>query len=117
MAYDEKLAARVRRLLSRKTGYSERKMFGGICFMLNGHMCSGVLNEDLIVRVGSEDYRHALQRPHTRRFDFTGKPMKGFVVVAPKGYRSDKSFKDWMVMGTQCARLLPAKSKNNKRKP
>ncbi len=81
MSFDENLATRVRRHLKRKADYPERKMFGGLCCMLNGNMCGGVLNDDLIVRVSREEYEIALKQPHTRKFDFTGKPMKGFVVV------------------------------------
>ena len=112
MSFDANLAMRVRRLLNRKAGYSERQMFGGICFMLRGNMCGGVLNDDLIVRVKPDDYAPALKRPHTRQFDFTGRPMKGFVVVRPKGCRSGKSFKDWIELGTKCARSMPVKNKN-----
>ncbi|OGI45386.1 MAG: hypothetical protein A2151_06860 [Candidatus Muproteobacteria bacterium RBG_16_65_34] len=109
MSYDEKLAARVRRALNRKQGLSERKMFGGICFMLNGNMCGGVLDDELIVRVLPDEYEAAMKRPHTRAFDFTGKPMKGFVVVSPDGCRSDAALKDWVAVGARCARALPAK--------
>ena len=114
MSFNTNLATRARRLLKRKTGYSERQMFGGLCFMLHGNMCGGVLNDDLIVRVKPDEYDAALRRPHTRQFDFTGKPMKGFVVVTPKGCRTDKSIKDWIALGTRCAQSLPAKSKNKK---
>ena len=116
MSFNANLALRVRKMLCRKTGFSERKMFGGICFMLNGHMCSGVLRDDLIMRVSREDYENSLKQPHTRKFDFTGKPMKGFVVVTPKGYRSEKSFASWMALGIRCARSMPAKREKKKRK-
>lgn len=116
MSFDENLATRVRRHLKRKADYPERKMFGGLCCMLNGNMCGGVLNDDLIVRVSREEYEIALKQPHTRKFDFTGKPMKGFVVVTTKGYRSDKSFKYWIALGVNCARSQPAKGRKKKRK-
>jgi TfoX/Sxy family transcriptional regulator of competence genes len=115
MSYDEKLAMRVRKSLSRKQGFSERKMFGGLCFMLNGNMCGGVLDGDLIVRVMPEEYAAMMKRPHTRAFDFTGKPMKGFVVVAAPGCRSDASLKNWVAVGARCARTLPAKRKKSPR--
>lgn len=115
MSFDEKLASRVRRLLRRKTGFSERKMFGGLCFTLSGHMCGGVLNDDLIVRVGPENYEAALKRPYTRKFDFTGKPLTGFVVVTKKGCISDKTLTDWVALGTRCARSQPAKTTRKKR--
>ncbi len=116
MSYDEKLAVRVRKTLNRKQGFSERKMFGGICFMLNGNMCGGVLDDDLIVRVMPDEYAAMMKRPHTRAFDFTGKPMKGFVVVAPKGCRTETALKNWVAVGTHCASTLPAKRKKRARK-
>lgn len=109
MAYDEKLAARVRRLLSRQPELSERKMFGGICFLLRGHMCCGVLGDQLIVRVEREHYEAALKRPHTRVMDITGRPMRGFVVILPKGYATGKALGAWLAVGTRCAHSLPAK--------
>ncbi len=116
MSYDEKLTVRVRKTLNRKQGFSERKMFGGICFMLNGNMCGGVLNDDFIVRVKPEKYAAMMKRPHTRAFDFTGKPMKGFVVVAPKGCRTEAMLKKWVAMGIRCASTLPAKRKKRPQK-
>lgn len=77
--------------------------------MLNGNMCCGVLNDELIVRVKPAEYDAAMKRLHTRILDFTGKPMKGFVVVLPKGYSSAKALKDWITMGVKCARSRPAK--------
>ena len=87
MSYDEKAAERVRKALSGRRGVSEKKMFGGIAFMLDGAMCCGVLKDDLIVRVGAELGAKALAQPHARPFDFTGKPMTSIVYVAPAGYR------------------------------
>ena len=86
-------------------------MFGGICFMIHGNMCGGVLRADLIVRVRAEKFEPAIKQPNTRAFDFTGKPMKGFVVVTPKGYRTDTSFKNWVALGIECARARPRKIK------
>lgn len=114
MAYDEKLAARVRLLLSRKHGLSERKMFGGICFMLRGNMCCGVLDNHLIVRVEAQDYDAAMNRPYTRVMDITGRPMRGFVVVLPKGYAAGKTLSEWVVVGARCARSLPTKAVKKK---
>lgn len=110
MPYDEALAARVRVLLARRRGMHERKTFGGIAFLLNGNMCCGVHRDDLIVRVMPQEYAAALERPHVRAFDLTGRPMKGFVLVAPKGYRADDALKHWVAMGSRCARSLPAKA-------
>jgi TfoX/Sxy family transcriptional regulator of competence genes len=106
----------VRRALNRKPGLSERKMFGGICFMLNGNMCGGVLDDELIVRVMPDEYDAALKRPHIRAFDFTGKPMKGFVAVTPPGCRAEAALRDWVVTGAECARALAAKGAKKKPK-
>jgi TfoX-like protein len=85
-------------LLERKDSLVERKMFGGLAFMVNGHMCCGIVGEDLAVRTGPDACRQALSRPHARPMYFTGRPMKGFAFVAPEGYRSDADLKAW----TQC---------------
>ena len=114
MSYDEQLAHRLRLQLNRRPGFSERKMFGGICFMLHGNMCGGILRADLIVRVQPEEFDQAMRQPHTRAFDFTGKPMTGFVVVSPKGYRADIAFKNWVALGTECERTRPGKTKKIK---
>ena len=77
MAYDEELAARVRHVLGRQTGLTEKKMFGGITFLLHGNMCCGGATDDLVVRVGAEQYEEALAEPHARPMDFTGPFAKG----------------------------------------
>ena len=82
--------------------------------MLNGNMCCGVNKDDLMVRVMPEECDAALKRPHARVFDLTGKPMKGFVLVTPKGYSSDKALKEWIEMGVKCARSLLAKAAKKK---
>lgn len=110
MAYNERLAERIGFVLARRRGLTQRKMFGGIAFMLNGNMCCGALNDELMVRVMPDEYDAAMKRPHTRAFDFTGKPMKGFVVVLPKGYDSAKTLKAWVEIGAKYARSLPAKT-------
>lgn len=110
MPYDEVLAGRVRVLLARHRGMHERKMFGGIAFLLNGNMCCGVHRDDLIVRVMPEEYAAAVEQPHARAFDLTGRPMKGFVLVAPKGCRADDALKRWVAVGSRCARSLSAKT-------
>jgi len=109
MAYDETVARRVRRGLAKSSEITEKKMFGGIVFMVHGHMCCGVLGDKLIVRVGPAGYDAALSQPHARKMDFTGKPLKGFVYVEPKGYSSDKDLKVWISRGIQYVLSLPAK--------
>ena len=89
MAYDENLAQRIREQFEGLPGIVEKRMFGGIGFMLNGNMATGVIGENLIVRVGPDHYQSALQQPHARPFDFSGKPMKGWVMVTPEGYEAD----------------------------
>jgi TfoX/Sxy family transcriptional regulator of competence genes len=103
MSYDEKAAERARKALSGRRGMSEKKMFGGIAFMLNGAMCCGVLKDDLVVRVGAALNAKALAQPHTRPFDFTGKPMAGIVYVAPAGYRSGAALGKWIRWGAAAA--------------
>ena len=85
MPYDETLAQRVREILGPQASLSERKMFGGLAFMLNGNMCCCIDKENLVVRTGPDQYESALDRPHTRLFDFTGRPMRGFVYVDGAG--------------------------------
>lgn len=109
MAYDEKLATRVRTLLKRKPAFTERKMFGGIAFMLRGHMCCGVLNDDLVVRVAPRGYADALAQPHVRPMDFTGRALKGFVYVGRGGWRTDRALAGWVRHGVNFVASLPAK--------
>ena len=109
MAYDEALADRVRHVLGRHKELTEKKMFGGITFMLRGNMCCGVTKEDLVVRVGAEQYEKVLVEPHARPMDFTGRSMKGFVYVGPGGYRSDEALARWVKRGVDFALSLPAK--------
>lgn len=109
MSYDEGLAKRVRVVLERRRGISEKKMFGGLAFLVRGHMLCGVVGADLMVRVGPEAYERALARPHAREMDFTGRPLKGMVYVDASGVRTEKQLKSWVERGVQFARTLPAK--------
>ena len=109
MAYDEKLAERVRRALTPREGISEKKMFGGIAFMLRGNMCCGIVRDQLMVRVGPERYDDALARPHARPMDFTGRAMRGMVYVEPEGCRTDNALKSWVERGLAFAAALPPK--------
>ena len=99
MPFDETLAARLRPLFRGKSSVKERKMFGGLAFMVNGHMCCGIVGKDLVVRTGKDRFEEALRQPHARPMDFTGRPMKGFVFVSPAGYRSDRDLKSWTRRG------------------
>lgn len=109
MAYDEGLAQRVREILEEKPGFVEKKMFGGICFLLHGNMACGILDYDIIVRVGPEKYENALTLPHARVFDFTGRPMKGWVMVSHEGHESDEELFGWIQKGVDFAMSLPPK--------
>ncbi len=109
MAYDEGLAQRIRESLRDQPDLVEIKMFGGIGFMAQGNMVCGVLNDSLIVRVGPERYPEALAQPHTREFDFTGRPMAGWVTVSLQGYQEDASLETWVNLGITYALSLPPK--------
>lgn len=109
MAYDEGAAERIREALGKKIAYSERKMFGGLAFMVRGNMCVGVIGESLMARVGPDQYREMLGRTSVREMDFTGKPMTGYVYVDPPGFEDDAALDE--IVG-RCLRFnsgLPAK--------
>ena len=109
MAYDEELAGRVRRALAGREDLSEKKMFGGIAFMLRGNMGCGIVRDDLMVRVGPERHHEALAQPHARPMDFTGRPMRGMVYVTPDGCRTDSDLKRWLELGLEFAASLQPK--------
>ena len=96
MAYSESLAERVREALGKRKDVAEKKMMGGLTFMVNGKMCAGVLKDNLMVRLDPDVYEAALKKKGCRPMDFTGKPMKGFVFVGPKGTASKKDLKYWL---------------------
>ena len=109
MAFDEALAARVREALAPRAEVSERKMFGGIAFMVAGNMAVGVIDDDLMVRLGIEDAEHALAEPHVRPMDFTGRPAKGMVFVDAGGTAADEDLASWVDAGADFAASLPPK--------
>ncbi|HYG96200.1 MAG TPA: TfoX/Sxy family protein [Solirubrobacterales bacterium] len=109
MAFDEALADRIRDVLASRSELSERKMFGGIAFMLAGNMAVGVIGEDLMVRLDPADAEKALGEPHTRPMDFTGKPSKNMVYVDPQGTESDEDLAAWVEAGADFASSLPPK--------
>jgi len=117
MAYDLGLAERVRSLLERHSGFSERKMFGGICFMVNGNMCCGVLKTDLMLRLTPEEADLALKRPHVRPMDFTRTPMKSMVYVSAQGVDADQDLHHWVELARSIARKLPPKESAVAKKP
>ncbi len=109
MAYSQDLAQRVRQQLQQIPGYVEKKMFGGVGYMINGNMACGVHGDDLIVRLGPGGYEQALERPSVRPFDMTGRPMKGWIMVGPEGVRTPDQLAGWVRQGIAFAQSLPAK--------
>lgn len=109
MAYSESLAERVREIVSRIKGIEEKKMFGGVGFLLNGNMLVGVWKEFLIVRLGPEEGTKALKDKFVIPFDITGKPMKGWVMVVPDGVEDDSQLKKWIQRALKFVEKLPAK--------
>jgi hypothetical protein len=109
MAYSEALAGRIRHLLARRKNVEERKLFGGVGFLLNGNMLVGVWKESLIARLGPEGGDEALLEPHVREFDITGKAMRGWVMVAPEGVADDEQLGGWIRRAVEFVRRLPAK--------
>lgn len=108
MAYDENLADRVRAILAPEPRLGERKMFGGLAFMIDGHMCCGIVGSDLMLRLGHDGTEAALERRHVRPMDFTGRPMTSMVYVAPEGLRG-AALRRWVEKATAFARTLPPK--------
>ena len=109
MAYDQALAFRVRSHLTGTPLLVEKKMFGGIGFLVQGNMACGVHGDNLIVRLDPQDYQSALSRQHVRLFDMTGKPMKGWIFVLPEGVRTEEELAGWVQVGLEYAGRLPAK--------
>lgn len=110
LAFDEQLAGRVRKRLGRRAGLSEKRMFGGLAFLLNGNMCCGVHGQELIVRLDPAETDEALAEPHTRVFDLSGRPMKGgWILVKPTGLADDKALAKWVRVGVDYASALPKK--------
>ncbi len=109
MAYDEGLTQRIREFLEGKAGVREKKMFGGVAFLIGGNMCCGVVGDELMVRVGPDAYDEALAQPHARAMDFTGRPMRGMVYVAVAGFEDDADLSAWIGRGVAFAASLPAK--------
>lgn len=109
MAFDEGLAQRVREYFQEHTIAEEKRMFGGLGFLLNGNMCVGVMGDEIVVRVGPPNYDAALALPFSRAFDFTGRAMNGWVLVAAEGLAEDQELHAWLMRGEQFASALPPK--------
>ena len=108
MAYDERLAERIRNVLGDADGVSERKMFGGLAVLVNANMACGVVGDKLMLRLGRESAEEALRRASVRPMDFTGRPMKGMVYVEPAGLRG-VALRNWVERAVAYARSLPPK--------
>jgi len=110
MAYNERLAERIRATLNGERGWTERKMFGGLCFTLNGHMCCGIVGDTLMLRMGEERAIASLKKPHTREMDFTGRPLKGMIYVDSRGVATANALGTWIRTASEFVRTLPPKS-------
>lgn len=109
MAYDEDLAERIRVALRERHDIVEKKMFGGVAFLLAGQMCVGVWKDSLVARVGPEAYAEALEMPHVREFDITGRPMRGWVLVEPEGVENSVALRSWLERSVRFVESLPPK--------
>ena len=109
MAFDESLAARIRQHLARRKNVEEKKMFGGIGFLLNGNLLVGVWKDSLCVRLGPDQAEEALHERHAKEFDITGRPMKGWVLVEPEGIKDGKQLTGWIQRASKFVCTLRAK--------
>jgi TfoX/Sxy family transcriptional regulator of competence genes len=109
MPYSESLANRIRQAVKGRRGITEKKMFGGVGFMLHGNMCVGVWKTSLIARLGPEQAETALREPHVGEFDITGRPMKGWALVEAEGVETDEQLRGWVQRAVEFVRTLPVK--------
>ncbi len=109
MAYDEGLAERIRDVMRDRSDVVEKKMFGGLCFMVSGNMCCGIVKDTLMARVGPDKYDDFLKEEHAREMDFTGRAMKGMIYVSPQGLDLDKDLGKWIGRCLEFVETLPAK--------
>ena len=115
MAYDEKLAERISRILKGKRGLVEKKMFGGIAYMLKDKMFVGIAKNRLMVRVLNEKYEEYLKKPHAAEMDFTGRPLKGFLYISADGIKTEKQLSKWIDAGIEYVMKSPPKNKAGKK--
>ena len=109
MAYSESLARRIRQVFAHRREITEKKMFGGVCFLLNGNMCVGIWKTSLIVRLGPEQAATALEEPQVVKFDITGRPMKDWIMVEPDGLETDEQLTGWVQRAVVFVGGLPVK--------
>ena len=112
MAYDEKLAERVRAALAKRDDVVEKRMFGGIAFMVRGHMSCGIVASTLMVRLAPADADRLMNAPHVRPMDFTGRPMRGFLYVDPPGTKTAATLRQWVERATAYAEAQPVKTRS-----
>lgn len=117
MGYDEEIVQRVRAILAERPDVIERRMIGGLSFMVGGTMCCGVTGADLMVRLGAEAYAWALAQPHVRPMEFAGRPLKRFVRVDPDGFSTDSTLAAWVQRGIDCVATLPVKTSPARKRP
>ena len=110
MAYDERVLERIRHILAGRTDVVEKRMVSGRSSMVGGRLCCGVTGSDLMVRVGPSAYESALAQPHTRPMEFAGRPLVGYVLVAPEGYRATTALETKLQQGIDFVSTLPAKA-------
>jgi TfoX/Sxy family transcriptional regulator of competence genes len=109
MPYNEEIDERIRKIVSRWKNTDAKKMFGGVCHLLNGHMVCGVYQDFLILRLGAKASAETLKQPYARPFDITGKPMKGWVMLAGPGFKADAKLKSWLMKAKAFVKTLPPK--------
>jgi len=110
MAFDEGLAQRLREIFEYRADVEEKRMFGGLCFMVSGHMCCGIVGDNLLARVGPVNYEHCLDLDYASEMDFTGKAMRGLVYVAPAGIESDQDLERWVGYCSDFVASLPRRN-------
>src|SRR5712691_711775 len=104
MAYDERLANRIRQTFGSRSDITERRMFGGLAFLYLGRMCCGIVGSDLMVRIADDEFDALMRGRHVRPMDFTGKPLRGFVYVSPPGFRTAAALRTWVSRGERVAK-------------
>ena len=117
MGYSKAVAERVRSILARRPDVVERRMIGGLSFMVSDNMCCGVMGDDLMVRLGPAAYEWAIAQSHMRRMEFAGRPLKSFVRVDLGGFQTEAELAAWIQRGIDCVATLPAKTAPARKQP
>lgn len=116
MAYNQELAERIRKILKGKRNVEEKKMFGGLTFMVNGHMACGIEKNLLMVRVEKDRYEEFFKKPHAKEMDLTGKPLRGFLFIQPKGFETDAGLGYWIAQALIFIKTQPKKDKTPRKR-